>query len=558
MKKQFCFSAVLALSVVTGLGFRSANPSHPPSHAVFTDITPHPYDPLKLLAVSEKEVYLREGNQSWRKLISLPGGSASFQKLIAHPNLPEKIFLLTEEGVIETNLKGTPPRWIFREANPEKNRVYSFAIHPDDPKRLYVGTERGLFRSPDGGKSWLEPFEWPENQPIEFVSFLTSPSSPLLLGTPRELFFAKDEEDPFESGFSLPLSSLEEEGLSEETGKEIEKPVHLPRFTSLAFSHKDLSRVWVGTSEGVFESRDGGVAWEKLPERGLEERRIRDLVFSDSLGQLLAATSRGVVRFHPTERRWERLPLGLIQSPPSLVLRSLPGNESEVLLVAAGGDLLEWKLESFEAPYRNPTLIPSPEHVELFQKWIRLEPSAQEIQKAAIRYADLGNGKIKRWHWASRMRAFIPDLSLGKDISFDPTIDIDRGGAATPDEFIRGPEEISKRWNFDVTWELGDLLWSSAQTSIDSRAKLLVELRESILSQVTRIYFERRRVQMEIALSGSPTNAQDYFDLLLRYEELTAQLDALTGGFLSRSLEKIKQIHPEGVKLFNGLSGDQA
>ena len=164
MKKQLFFSSVLALSAAAGLGFRSADQSHlPVSHEVLTDITPHPIDPLKLLVTSQREVYLREGDQSWKKLISLPAGSGSCQKVIAHPNLPEKIFLLTEEGVIETNLKGAPPRWIFRKTNPERNRVYSFAIHPEDPKRLFVGTERGLFQSPDGGRSWLEPFEWPEN-----------------------------------------------------------------------------------------------------------------------------------------------------------------------------------------------------------------------------------------------------------------------------------------------------------------------------------------------------------------------------------------------------------
>jgi len=212
--------------------------------------------------------------------------------------------------------------------------------------------------------------------------------------------------------------------------------------------------------------------------------------------------------------------------------------------VADGMEVLEWRLGPLEAPFVDPAFVPSPERVELLKKLFSLEPTVREVQGAAIRYGDLGNGKIKRWQWSSRLRAFIPRLTFGKDFSSNASVDIDRGGTNNPDVFISGPEEVDKGWDLGVSWELGDLLYSTAQTSIDSRAKLLVELRESILSQVTRIYFERRRIQMEVALS-SPPSPQQHYDLLLRLDELTAHLDALTDGFVSRRLENIYETHPE-------------
>jgi len=48
-----------------------------------------------------------------------------------------------------------------------------------------------------------------------------------------------------------------------------------------------------------------------------------------------------------------------------------------------------------------------------------------------------------------------------------------------------------------ASWHLSDFIWSSNQTSIDSREKLMVELRNDLAAEANRIYFERRRLQME-------------------------------------------------------------
>jgi hypothetical protein len=62
-------------------------------------------------------------------------------------------------------------------------------------------------------------------------------------------------------------------------------------------------------------------------------------------------------------------------------------------------------------------------------------------------------------------------------------------------------------------------------------------LREDILNEVTRIYFERRRLQIE-ALK-MPAQQDDFFvERKMRIEELTALIDALTGGEFSEAMER--------------------
>ena len=84
---------------------------------------------------------------------------------------------------------------------------------------------------------------------------------------------------------------------------------------------------------------------------------------------------------------------------------------------------------------------------------------------------------------------------------------------------------------------MGDLIWNNDQTSIDTRSKLMVQLRGDILDETTRTYFERLRVKKELN-KLKPENQEKIEEKKLRLEELTANLDALTGGYFSRNLSK--------------------
>ena len=106
---------------------------------------------------------------------------------------------------------------------------------------------------------------------------------------------------------------------------------------------------------------------------------------------------------------------------------------------------------------------------------------------------------------------------------------------ANPDELQKGRDFID--WDVSLSWDLADFVWSTDQTTIDSRSKLMVELREDILDQVTRLYFERRRIQMEL-ITNEFLNPPLMIDKEMRIAELTALIDAFTGGEFSKRIVK--------------------
>jgi len=65
----------------------------------------------------------------------------------------------------------------------------------------------------------------------------------------------------------------------------------------------------------------------------------------------------------------------------------------------------------------------------------------------------------------------------------------------------------------------------------------VVQLRDDILDEVTKLYFERIRVKCEID-NLSIEERKKRFEKELRLAELTASIDALTGGYFSQNLRR--------------------
>ena len=165
------------------------------------------------------------------------------------------------------------------------------------------------------------------------------------------------------------------------------------------------------------------------------------------------------------------------------------------------------------------------------------EPTINEVQEVAIKYAEVGMEKIIEWRRKAKMRAVLPKLTFGLDKSEDTNYEIYT--SATTHYVFEGPDDKSNGWDISLSWDLADLIWNESQTSIDVRSRLMVQLRDDILDEVTKIYFERLRVKMELD-NISIEERKKRFEKELRIQELTASLDALTGGYFSKTVKVIR------------------
>ena len=165
------------------------------------------------------------------------------------------------------------------------------------------------------------------------------------------------------------------------------------------------------------------------------------------------------------------------------------------------------------------------------------EPDIRQVQKAAIEYAEVNPEKDCPLEKTSGKKALLPQMSIGIDRNTADLWHWEGGSTTKTDDDIlrRGRDTVD--WDMTLSWDLGDLIWNNDQTSIDTRSKLMVQLRGDILDETTRTYFERLRVKKELN-KLKPENQEKIEEKKLRLEELTANLDALTGGYFSRNLSK--------------------
>ncbi len=507
-------------------------PSQPPANQALQAVLPGPGEKGEWVLASPDGVFKGPERGPWEKFwVEEPSGRV--RQLLSFSQVPGSIFMISEKGIYECSLEEKNCRRFFRVSGRESAEPLSFTVDAGNPDHWLAGTEKGLEESDDRGRTWFR-FTHFRRDPVSVLAFF---ENRLVLGAGHLLFVSQDGAH-FKPVFSSLRQTRTAEDLLEENFSG-DETFRAPSFHTLVVSSKN-KKAWLAGASGVFESADLGMSWKPMPVSGLGSIDVTSLAWSEKAGRLFAGTSRGIFVYDSAKNTWKEDSAGM-DPGRVLGLALLSAGNSETLAAISPGGFFFYPL--LPDGVKTAELKDFPLG-EVFRKLTLLEPGAWEVQKQAMRFANVKNGKIKRWQAESRAAALLPNVSFGKDFSTGNNIDIDRGGTSDPDRFIFGPADTDRGWDFDVSWDLGDFIFSSDQTSIDSREKLMVELRNDILAEVTRIYYERRRLQMEACLKPSADLAE-HMDKIMRIDELTSLLDGFTGNYFSKKLERVYFYNPD-------------
>jgi competence ComEA-like helix-hairpin-helix protein len=163
------------------------------------------------------------------------------------------------------------------------------------------------------------------------------------------------------------------------------------------------------------------------------------------------------------------------------------------------------------------------------------EPTVREVQQAALDYVRAHPEVIDSWRLRARTNAILPEFRA----RFDYDIDDDLATRFNADEGSTETKEDDRAYQmeFRATWDLNRLVFEPLELATTREAVRLANLRDRVLDEVTRRFFERRRLQVDMELNP-PTDVSDAVRKELRVQELTADIDSLTGGWYGRTLEK--------------------
>ncbi len=174
------------------------------------------------------------------------------------------------------------------------------------------------------------------------------------------------------------------------------------------------------------------------------------------------------------------------------------------------------------------------------------EPSVQDVQRWADDYARTSPTLVDRWMRESRLFGALPTVKVEYRDDYGSGYDykyyaedgfIDQPGEPVGAILSGANEDKGNYIKGTVEWQLADLIMSSERIRVLSEVQDVVKLRDKVMSEVTTVYFERRRLQVDTLLNSKVDLRGQVIDQL-RLMELTANVDALTGGMFSANVKK--------------------
>lgn len=189
----------------------------------------------------------------WTKLQGIPSTSRRTHVIYQHPTRPEMIFAGTTEGLWRTTDGGK--NWGLMTSR--RLIINAVAVHPDQPDRVYLGTDDfGILMSDDGGENYKETNAGFISRQIRAV---------LADRTERGRVYAGVIFDGQNGGVFV----SEDGGM---TWQQSIQGMGVRDVYSLYQSEPHPERLYAGTNHGIFRSDDHGRSWMLVARDEGEEK----------------------------------------------------------------------------------------------------------------------------------------------------------------------------------------------------------------------------------------------------------------------------------------------
>jgi len=545
----FCLSWGF-LSAASGAGFQWEAAGDGIREQNLNCVAAAPDDQETVFVSSDNAVYKSvNGGKTWDEILSFRTTGTIINTISVLFIDPLTVYAGTGDGLYRSSDGGAQWTRIFRGVGPQKNSVLSIAASPESPRSIAIGTEAGLFISEDNGGSWIKGQNLPSDTAIGFIITDSSDPSILYAAVENGLYRSANRGSGWKRVLDASDTFEDEDDFSasaEETGDSEEFEAHMPA-GSIAVDSSGISLFYAPASGGLRISRDRGETWWRASSLGLGSKVIHHILFDNvEQSHVYAATDYGVFRYSTSSDVWEELYKGMVSSKAHyLALSRMKDDGRAALWAATEKGVFRAKIPDRGAETDSGS-TQNDEQIEDVLSIFSHEPTIAEVREAAIVYAEVHPDKILKWRRAAAASAWLPDLkveySKGKDWQSSTYFYSTSSQKYKDDDITKGKDD---GWSISANWELGELVWNSDQTSIDSRSRLVVQLRDDVLAEVTRLYFERRRLMVSILMSP-PDKAADKIEQELRLQELTAGLDAMTGSYFSRKLNHGAEVEAQG------------
>ena len=281
------------------------------------------------------------------------------------------------------------------------------------------------------------------------------------------------------------------------------RSVETPAGVEIAAVAATAHHLWLATSAGLFYSAARG---EPMPHTaaqvGRYQRRRGWRGSASWLSWLPQLSLRATAAASPTGHQLEALAYATIPLNP----RRLP-----ILAAEESGAPI-----GIPSPPRAPEVSPDmhdpDRHCLTLAKRKAVELALSEPERAKSYISRAGRA------------AWLPELRLLVSRRYGRSESLDITTSSTALASPLGIDTVNDiRYEARATWDLAKLVFSTEELAAQNQAMRMAELRREIESTMNRLYYERRRLVLEVGTT-------DTWARHLRADEISSELDSLAGG----------------------------
>ena len=256
-------------------------------------------------------LYRKEaGDDHWEKLTEGLAPSAQVRAIAFDPRNSATVFVGTQRGVYKSVDRGD--HW--RRANMTEGRiVWSLKFHPNNPDIMFLGTEGSdVYKSEDGGDNW------------QYLATIANPDSIQMAFATRILGMGIEPANPDNMYAALEVGGAAYSGDGGRTWKITNKnfagDVDLLDLHGVAIGATGSQTAFISNRTGVWRSRDHGENWENLEfdkfspirySRGVEVSPSDPNTLYACVGMNFGSEEGGVLRSTDGGDTWHRFDKGV-------------------------------------------------------------------------------------------------------------------------------------------------------------------------------------------------------------------------------------------------------
>ncbi len=456
---------------------------------------------------------------------------------------------------------------VLVEMGVEPTWINHIAVHPQDSYRAIAATSMGTFRTIDGGVGWLPIFAGTNRWERDGQHVRFDPLNPdrVYLGTQAGLFISPNGGDRWERVSGTLLESayvkwlepyVHEDGavwiyagttigafLSKDSGQTWRWTYYetLPAsnfVSSVAIDQQDPTHVILSSRDGLWVTFNGGASWETAGGLMFTATYVPRVLIDPTNGNhAFACTERNVWETSDGGRTWQVIYID--NSDWNIRNMELDPHEPGTLWIVTSGQILRLR------NYRKT--IPRNSRMETFKEAMKAEPSETLALETAMDNFHISPGEQARYRSRVAWSALVPEVrAVGGYMSasgrafldFVPLTNI----PGFEDSHVIGRQRSSAIAYGGVMffWDLTGVIFEFDQLNVGRVWGESIGAMYNLKFEMARYYNERIRLLYKLIVE--PPEAQmAHLDAALRYQELTEHLDALTGGLYQDQIEQIKQ-----------------